>query len=44
MKGQTFTTIDGLRGVAAVMVGAYHAPATYGLMTGGYLAVDLFSP
>ncbi|MFN4042243.1 MAG: acyltransferase family protein [Brevundimonas sp.] len=42
MKGQTFTTMDGLRGVAALMVAAYHTPATYGLMPGGYLAVDLF--
>jgi peptidoglycan/LPS O-acetylase OafA/YrhL len=36
-----FTSLDGLRGVAALVVVAWHAGATR-LIPGGYLAVDLF--
>lgn len=42
MKGYTFTTMDGLRGVAAIMVVLFHAPATRPLVESAYLAVDLF--
>lgn len=42
MKGQTFTTMDGLRGIAALMVVAYHAPGTQALVPGAYMAVDMF--
>lgn len=42
MKGQTFTTMDGLRGVAAVMVVLFHAPGTRPFVESAYLAVDLF--
>lgn len=42
MKGQTFTTMDGLRGVAALMVVAFHTRAGADLLPGAYLAVDMF--
>ncbi len=44
LRRHKFVALDGLRGVAAVLVLAYHAPdhRMEHLLPGGYLAVDLF--
>lgn len=44
VSNRTFTTLDGMRGVAALAVVAFHAAALSGPLSprGGYLAVDFF--
>lgn len=44
MRGKFFTSLEGIRGIAAIIVVLYHSHPLLGcqLIPGGYLAVDLF--